>query len=75
VIKAGRQSRVEPIFFIIGFYLLLIGSKIIVALISERAKHLVKSTWYLTIIKVLGFVLIFLAVLLLIDGIRMFHTA
>lgn len=42
------------IFFITGFYLLLVGSKVIVALIVEKSKHFVNSKYYLSIVRALG---------------------
>lgn len=68
VVKASKTGSGESALFIIGFYLLLVGSKIAVALISEKTKLLVKSTAYIWVIKALGIVMICLAVFLFIDG-------
>lgn len=42
------------ILFIAGFYLLLVGSKIIVALIVEKSKYFINSKYYLSIVHALG---------------------
>lgn len=42
------------ILFIIGFYIFLVGSKVIVALIVERSKSFIKSKYYFSIIRALG---------------------
>jgi threonine/homoserine/homoserine lactone efflux protein len=43
------------ILFIAGFYILLVGSKVIVALIVEKSKSFINSKYYFSIIRVLGF--------------------
>jgi threonine/homoserine/homoserine lactone efflux protein len=40
--------------FILGFYSLLVGSKVIVTLIVERSKYFIKSKYYFSIIHILG---------------------
>jgi len=42
------------ILFITGFYLLLVGSKVIVALIVENSKYFINSKYYFSIIRTLG---------------------
>jgi len=42
------------ILFITGFYLLLVGSKVIVALIVEKSKCFINSKYYFSIIRTLG---------------------
>jgi len=42
------------ILFITGFYLLLVGSKVIVALIVEKSKYFINSKYYFSIIRTLG---------------------
>ncbi len=55
--------------FLLGFYLLLIGSKIGVAFITDRGKNLLKSRYFTYLIKVLGFVLLGFAIILVRNGI------
>lgn len=42
------------ILFILGFYSLLVGSKVVVALIVERSKYFIKSKYYISIVRSLG---------------------
>ncbi|MDI9394532.1 MAG: LysE family translocator [Euryarchaeota archaeon] len=42
------------ILFITGFYLLLVGSKVIVALIVEKSKYFINSKYYFSIVRALG---------------------
>ncbi|MCC4770449.1 LysE family translocator [Methanosarcina sp. DH2] len=42
------------ILFIAGFYLLLVGSKVIVALIVEKSKYFINSKYYFSIVRALG---------------------
>ena len=42
------------ILFISGFYCLLVGSKVVIALIVERSKYFIKSKYYFSIIRILG---------------------
>jgi threonine/homoserine/homoserine lactone efflux protein len=42
------------VLFIAGFYLLLVGSKVIVALIVEKSKYFINSKYYLSIVRALG---------------------
>ncbi|HII80745.1 MAG TPA: LysE family translocator [Methanosarcina sp.] len=42
------------VLFITGFYLLLVGSKVIVALIVEKSKYFINSNYYFSIVRALG---------------------
>jgi threonine/homoserine/homoserine lactone efflux protein len=44
----------DTILFIAGFYILLVGSKVAVALIVEKSKSFINSKYYFSIIRVLG---------------------
>jgi len=54
--------------FIGGFYLLLVGSKISLAVLVGRSRHFLQGRSYLLILRFLGATLIVLAALLLRDG-------
>jgi len=58
-------------FFLFGFYCLLIGSEMSIALAVNKSKQFIKSTYYLRIIQLLGFILIIFAVCILMDGLRL----
>jgi len=55
--------------FLLGFYLFLVGSKISVALITNRGKSLLKSQYFVYLIRVLGFILFGYMIMLIKSGI------
>lgn len=59
-------------FFILGFYALLVGSKIAVTFIVEESKTFIKSKYYRYIVRALGIVLILFALVFVNDGLRLF---
>jgi threonine/homoserine/homoserine lactone efflux protein len=67
-VKASRFGLISPVLFIGGFYLLLVGSKIVVALLVGKSKAVVSSRVYVFIVRGLGVVLIVFAVLFLREG-------
>ncbi len=71
-VKAYKFNPVFSILFIFGFYLLLVGSKVIIAILSEKSKIFLKSNAYLFLIKTLGWVLVLLALFLIKDGLKFF---
>ena|SRR3989338_2888261 len=71
VLKAYYISLISSIFFIVGFYSLLVGSKVIVVFITDKSKDFLKSNTYVVIIKVLGIALFFFAVLFIRDGFKL----
>ena len=70
VLKASSTSLVAAAVFVIPFYVLLVGSKIVVAIISGRSRDLLKSRHYTIILRILGLVLIGFGVIFLRDGLR-----
>lgn len=59
------------ILFILGFYSLLVGSKISIAFIVGESKSFVESKYYLYIIRALGAVLILFALIFVKDGLKL----
>jgi len=59
------------VLFILGFYSLLIGSNIGIALVVEKSKSFIKSKYHLHIVRALGIVLILFALILAGDGLRL----
>jgi threonine/homoserine/homoserine lactone efflux protein len=68
VIKAADVSLLAAIFFIAGFYILLVGSKVIVAVLLGRSRQFLKSNRYIYTIRLLGVALLFFALIFLRDG-------
>ncbi|MBU8893376.1 MAG: LysE family transporter [Bacteroidales bacterium] len=71
-IKAYNQSPVAAVLFIMGFYIFIVGTKIGVAIISEKSKNILSSKSYIVIVKVLGFILLLFAIILIKDGFKFF---
>lgn len=69
-IKASRNGLQDAFAFIIGFYLLLIGSKVVVAVVSGMIKNIMQSSVYAVVMKLMGAILLILAALLVYDGYR-----
>ncbi|MCK4655143.1 MAG: LysE family transporter [Candidatus Cloacimonetes bacterium] len=59
----------ECCLFLLGFYLLLIGSKIAVAFLTDKGKSLLKSRYFIYLIRALGFVLLVFSMILIKSGI------
>ena len=72
VLKAYNINLLSAIFFLLGFYALLVGSKIIVALLVDRSKSFLKSSAYIYIIRTLGFILLIFAALYIRDALKIF---
>jgi threonine/homoserine/homoserine lactone efflux protein len=56
IIKSLNTHVSNAILFILGFYIFLVGSKVIITLIVERSKSFISSKYYFSIIHVLGIV-------------------
>ncbi|UCB45741.1 MAG: LysE family translocator [Spirochaetota bacterium] len=69
-IRAYTINIVAAVFFVLGFYLFLIGSKIIVSVIVDKSKRFIKDRVYLYIIRSLGVALLVFAFLFIRDGLK-----
>ncbi|MEW8217602.1 MAG: LysE family transporter [Candidatus Thiodiazotropha taylori] len=68
VIKAMDTSVLAPYLFVLSFYALLVGSKIVLAVAVGQSKQLLSGSLYLTTIRSLGVLLFLLALFLIFDG-------
>ena len=71
-LKAFKTNLLSAILFVLGFYIFIIGSKIAIAVISEKTKNIFSNSTYITIIKILGVILVVFAVVLVKDGLEFF---
>ncbi|MFP4070597.1 MAG: LysE family translocator [Desulfovibrionales bacterium] len=74
MVRAARESIPAAAGFLIGFYLLLVGSKIIVAFLVGRSRHILSSRGYVFTMRVMGALLIALAIVLVFDGLRLLQA-
>ena len=71
-IKAFNLSFIAAALFIVGFYVFIVGTKIGVAILSEKSKNILSSKFYVVIVKILGFILLLFSVILIKDGFKFF---
>ena len=68
--KAMAQSWLVAVAFLCGFYLLLVGSKMLVALMAGRSRNLLSGRPYRVVMRVLAVALGFFAILLFREGLQ-----
>ncbi|MDX9786535.1 MAG: LysE family transporter [Desulfobacterales bacterium] len=71
-IKALNESPAAAMSFNIGFYALLVGSKVVLAILVGKSRSFLKGKLYLGIMRGLGLVLIVFALFLIRDGMKSF---
>jgi len=64
VIGAWRRSRWEPVLYFAGFYLLIVGSKMIIAWLTAQGRTRLQGRWYQRVLIVSGGLLVAMALLL-----------
>lgn len=70
MVKAMGIGVMPAVWFIAGFYLLLVGTKVILAVIVGNSKKFLKSAHYVYTVRLLGIVLVAFAVVFVRDGLR-----
>jgi threonine/homoserine/homoserine lactone efflux protein len=71
IIPAYYQDALSPLWFIIGFYALLVGSKIALAYATGKSRDFVTGKTYIYIMRILGAVLVIFAIYFLNQGIHL----
>jgi len=71
MLKGWADSRLAAVGFILGFYICLIGSKVIVALLVSRARGWLAGRPYVYLMRGLGCLLLAFALILLRDGLSL----
>ncbi len=72
IIKAYSENLINAVIFIVVFYTVLIGSKVVIATITGKSKHFLSSRFYLYLIRFLGVVLFLFALYFIKSGISYF---
>jgi threonine/homoserine/homoserine lactone efflux protein len=70
LIRAAALNALAPVLFVTGFYLFLVGSKIVIAILTARSRKLLEPKVYLIVMKILGAVMLILAALFVYDGVK-----
>lgn len=71
IIKAAAVSTLAPLLFILGFYLPLVGSKIIMAILLGKYRALLGAKTYMHVMRFLALLLAIFAALLFLDGFKL----
>lgn len=72
-IKAYHENVLFAILFVIGFYVTIIMTKAVIAYLSDKSKNFLSGSSYIIVVKILGFVLLFFAIILIKDGFSFLH--
>jgi len=68
--RAYKAGLTAAILYIISFYVFLTGSKIMVAYLAGRTKHLLNQGIYLIVMRILGIALFIFSLIFFYDGVR-----
>jgi threonine/homoserine/homoserine lactone efflux protein len=71
MVKAMKVSSVAPLAFICGFYTLLLGSKVLLAIVVGKSGSFLEGNAYLYTMRLLGLILCVLALVLFRDGLKL----
>ncbi len=74
VVEAWMESALSAVEFLVGFYVCLVGSKVILAIAAARSKQLLAGKAYRYVMRILGVALIILAFVLLREGLVFFSV-
>jgi threonine/homoserine/homoserine lactone efflux protein len=69
VIKAGTPNIIGGLAFVVPFYILLVGSKCTIAVLTGRSRGFLKSSHYIITMRLLGIILFIFGFIFLRDGI------
>ena len=68
--KAYKTDLLTSMLFMVSFYVFLIGSKIVVAILVDRTKQFINQRIYIVIIRILGIGLFIFSLIFLYDGVK-----
>jgi threonine/homoserine/homoserine lactone efflux protein len=71
MVKAMKTSTMAPLAFICGFYTLLLGSKVLLAIVVGKSTSFLEGNVYLYTMRLLGLALCVLAFALFRDGLKL----
>ncbi|MBU0755901.1 MAG: LysE family translocator [Planctomycetes bacterium] len=72
VLKSLGRSYLPAVLFFAGFYLMLVGAKVLLALGVGRTRGLLKNRFYILAVRLLGLILFYFAFRFFRDGLRVF---
>jgi threonine/homoserine/homoserine lactone efflux protein len=68
VVRASERSTAAAVLFIAGFYVLLVGSKVLLAVLAGKSRRVLLSAVYVWAVRLLGCALLFFAALFCREG-------
>jgi threonine/homoserine/homoserine lactone efflux protein len=71
-LRAFEKGLVFLLSFIVSFYILLVGSKTVVAIIAGKSRRFLRSRNYVYSMRLLGIVLLIFAIVFIYNGLRYF---
>jgi len=74
LIKASDESPVYAALFLITFYSLIVGSKILLAAITEKSRGFLRGDFYINIMRLLGIAMCVIAIFLIYDGLKLMQV-
>ncbi|SFM24980.1 LysE family translocator [Methanolobus profundi] len=69
--QALDVAMLAPVLFVLGFYIFLVGSKIMIALLVGRSRSFLKNNYYLYTIRGMGFVYFVFALIFIEQGLEL----
>ena len=70
IFKALKINLISSILFLISFYILLIGSKVMIAIVIAKTKIFINQKTYVVVMRILGIVLLAFSLMFFFDGIK-----
>jgi len=71
IITAYMRNVYSPWLFIVGFYAFLVGSKIVLAVVSGKSREFLTGRPYIYIMRILGVILLLFALYLIYQGVQL----
>jgi len=72
ILKAYKVNLASAVLYVAGFYVLLVGSKMVIALLVDESKMFLKNRLYKYLLRALGLVLLIFSMVFVRDGLEFF---
>ena len=72
IFKSLNQNILSTVLFVGSFLFLLVGSKVVLALVVERSRSFLRGPVYIWVMRILGALLLLFSLILFRDGFRLF---
>ena len=72
ILNASQKSITAVVVFIAAFYVMLVGSKVAVAVLVDRSRDMLRNKAYIWVMRILGLALLVFAFIFIKDGLQYF---